>query len=253
MSARLLFLALTLLVTPGVHAAGTMQTARPWIGILIGPGTKGVLIKEVLPSTPAEKAGLKARDEVLSIDGSVVKAEGELIGRVQERGVGQRVTLKVLRSGKDLTIALALEARPDELKMLRDQLLGKPAPPFELAGASAASLKGQVVVLEFWATWCGPCRASLPRLGEWQKKYGPRGLRVIGISDEDPALVSKFAASKKVLHTVGSDEKAKAAYRVPAVPMLVVIDRTGVVKHVEIGAGQKLDLVEQAFLPLLAR
>src|SRR5262245_61541602 len=88
---------------PGpARAAGlpNFQQARPWIGILIEAGVRGVRIKEVMAKTPAEKAGLKASDEVLALDGVPVKTEGELIGRVQERGVGQRVTLKILRQGK---------------------------------------------------------------------------------------------------------------------------------------------------------
>jgi thiol-disulfide isomerase/thioredoxin len=236
------------------RTSGGSQTARPWIGILLDtqkPGLRGVAVKDVLPNTPAEKAGLKKLDEILSIDGAAVKTAGDLIGRVQEKGVGQQVSLKVLRAKKELTVSLALEAKPDELKMLRDALQDKPAPSFEVPGASLAAVKGNVVVLEFWATWCGPCRSSLPRLDAWQKKYAARGLKVVGVSDETPEVVAAFAAKQKLSYPLGSDPKAKEAYFAPVIPMLVVIDRAGVVKHVEIGAGQKLDNVEQAFLPLL--
>src|SRR6188474_1635003 len=109
----------TLLALEGpAPAAGVpaVQTATPWIGVLIAPGSRGVRIKDVLPKTPGERAGLKPGDEVLAIDGIPVKSDGDLIGRVQERGVGQKVTLKILREGKENTISLALEARPDELK-----------------------------------------------------------------------------------------------------------------------------------------
>jgi cytochrome c biogenesis protein CcmG/thiol:disulfide interchange protein DsbE len=53
--------------------------------------------------------------------------------------------------------------------------------------------RGKLVLLNFWATWCGPCIAEIPRFSAWQTKYGPRGFQVIGISmDDDPALVQKF-------------------------------------------------------------
>ena len=247
-------LALALLLLPGVASAATgsyVEAARPWIGILIGQGAKGVLVKEVLPKTPAERSGLKAGDQVLAIDGVAVRTEGELIGKVQEKGVGQRVSLRLQRGPKEVAIQLALEAKPDELKMLQDRLLGRPAPLFAVKGLTPASLKGQVLVVEFWATWCGPCRSALPRLGEWQKRYGQRGLKIVGISDEAAPLVAKFASDKKLQHLVGSDPSAKDGYGVPAIPMFVVVDRAGIVRYVDLGAGSKLDGVEQAFVPLL--
>src|SRR5688572_3521702 len=92
-------------------AAGGIETARPWIGIVIGKGTRGVLVKEVVDKTPAQKAGLKAGDEVLSIDGTAVKEQAQLIDTVAQKGVGQKVALKIVRDKKELTITLALEAR----------------------------------------------------------------------------------------------------------------------------------------------
>ena len=234
--------------TPGT------QMARPWIGILLDSRDKtSIVVKDVFDGTPGFKAGLKKDDIVVALDGVAVRNQGDLIDRVGKKGVGQTVTLKILREKKEVTITLALEAKPDELKLVRDQLLNKPAPGFEIPGAKLASLKGQVVVLEFWATWCGPCRVSMPRLGEWQKKYGGKGLKVVGVTDEDPATIATFVAAKKPGYTVGQDEKAKEAYRVPVIPMMVVIDRAGIVRHVEIGGGSKLDLVEQAFVQLLAQ
>jgi thiol-disulfide isomerase/thioredoxin len=250
---RRVALVLAFLVPALAHAAiGSIQTARPWMGVVIEPGKVGVRLTDVYEGTPAFKAGLKKHDEVLAIDGFAVKQTGELINRVSEKGVGQSVTLRVLREKKELTVTLALEAKPDELKLLRDALLNKPAPAFDVGGATLASMKGQVVVVEFWATWCGPCRTSMPRLGEWQKKYAAKGLRVIGITDEKAETIAQFVAQKKPGYTVGSDAKAKETYRVPVIPMMVVIDRAGIVRHVEIGGGNKLDLVEQAFVPLLA-
>ena len=262
---RLLAVALALcglvaLAPPAARGAG-VETAKPWIGIAVENGARGVRVRKVMTRTPAEKAGLKAADEVLALDGAAVKSDAELIEKVQEKGVGQKVALRIWRGDRELTVVLALEARPDQMKLVRDQLVGKAAPDFALADAvgphpaKLASLAGKVVVLEFWATWCGPCRVSLPRLSEWQTRYGARGLRVVGISSEPRDVVLKFLEGQKVAHTIavedGGGERVASSYFVPAIPMLVLIDPKGVVRQVEVGAGSKLDAIEQAFVPLL--
>lgn len=71
-------------------------------------------------------------------------------------------------------------------------LLHKPAPAFsrkDLNGnrVSLRLYRGKVILLNFWATWCGPCRLELPRFAEWQKQYGPDGLQVIAVSMDDSA------------------------------------------------------------------
>ena len=258
---RYVLLALLFVMPAVAHA--DLQQARPWIGIEIEQGTRGVRIKAVREKTPAATAGLLAGDEVLAIDGRAVKAPGELIGCVQEKGVGTQVSLHVLRGKGEVDVKLALAARPDEAQMLRDQLLDKPAPAFaieKVAGPHAAALKdlkGQVVVVEFWATWCGPCRSTMPTLSAWQKKYGAQGLRVVGISAETREAIDEFLAARgkeAPAYTILRDDggKVSSAYAVPAIPTLVVIDRAGVVRFAEVGAGGNLDQAEAIFKPMLA-
>jgi thiol-disulfide isomerase/thioredoxin len=243
-------------------ARADLGQARPWIGIEIEQGDRGVRIKAVREKTPAASAGLQAGDQVLTIDGKNVKAPGELIASVQEKGVGTKVALHVLRGTGEVDVQLALAARPDEAQLLRELLVDKPAPTFSLekvAGphaAALADLKGQVVIVEFWATWCGPCRQTMPVLSAWQKKYGARGLRVVGISSETRAAIDEFLAARKdkLPYTIARDEGGtiSSAYGVPAIPTLVIVDREGKVRFAEVGAGSNLDVAEATFLPLLA-
>lgn len=132
------------------------------------------------------------------------------------------------------------------------------APAFEATvvhgagSAKLADLAGKVVVLDFWASWCQPCLLTMPALDEWQRKYGDRGLRVVGLSSEDADDIKAFAATRRLGYVIGHDADARAAraYHVTALPMIIVIDGTGTIRHVTLGA-DNLDAVEAAFVELL--
>src|SRR5579875_1137291 len=99
------------------------------------------------------------------------------------------------------------------------------------AGAKAdwASLKGKVVVLEFWATWCSPCVASLPHLNELVATLDPAKFQFVSIDDEDVGAVKTFLARKKIDGWVGVDASGKvlAAYGVNSRPTTVIVNGNG--------------------------
>jgi cytochrome c biogenesis protein CcmG/thiol:disulfide interchange protein DsbE len=118
-------------------------------------------------------------------------------------------------------------------------LVGKPAPSFKLPivanGADGKSevalsdLKGSAVVLDFWATWCGPCQAEAPIVNGVANRFKDKGLTVVGINTSDRAgLAARWAKGHHIDYPIAFDEGDVASqYGVTAMPTLVVISRTG--------------------------
>lgn len=118
------------------------------------------------------------------------------------------------------------------------------------------SLKGHVVLLDFWASWCAPCRKSFPFLDELQKVHGTSGLTVIGLTlEEDDDAVTGFLESVPVKFTIARDksEKAGEAFGVVAMPTTFLIDRDGrVAARFEGGDESVHKKVEAAVTTLMA-
>jgi thiol-disulfide isomerase/thioredoxin len=122
-------------------------------------------------------------------------------------------------------------------------LVGKIAPPFELKGADGktyklADFRGRVVILDFWATWCGPCRASIPTVDDFYQKNKDRGVVVFGVNvGEEADVVNRFVKTNDVHYPVllnaGSD--VASLYKVEVYPTLAVIGRDGKVTACELG------------------
>lgn len=236
---------------PPARAQALLQQpaqAKPWLGVAIEAGKEGVLVKDVIPDTPAQAAGLLRGDEILAIDNVAVKKPDELIAAVLAQGVGNEVNVRFRRGGNALEKKIKLKARPDELEMLRQKLVGRKAPAFDLpvlhgsAAGSLAKLKGKVVLVEFWATWCPACRATHARLTELQKKHA-KHLEIVAISSEDEAQQKEYVKRAAPGFTLLRDATGgtHTDYVVGAIPEIVVIDRAGTVAFATIGAGEYLE------------
>ena len=152
-------------------------------------------------------------------------------------------------------------------------LIGKPAPELNVedwangSPLSAEELEGKVVLLDFWAIWCGPCVATFPHLREWQEKYSDQGLVIIGMTryynykwDEDAgkpargkekdevshedeqAMLKHFAEFHHLQHRFAIQTEGHSAaedFAVNGIPHAVVIDRQGIVRLIRVGSGSK--------------
>lgn len=123
----------------------------------------------------------------------------------------------------------------------------KAAPDFTLADSKGASVKlsgykGRVVLLDFWATWCGGCKVEIPWYMEFQRKYKNRGLSVIGVSLDDDGWksVRPFLQKNPMNYSVvvGDQDLAKL-YGVEAMPVTLLIDRDGKIADVHVGMVDK--------------
>jgi peroxiredoxin len=139
-------------------------------------------------------------------------------------------------------------------------LLNAPAPDFTLRQLSGPNLRlgeqrGRVVMVNFWATWCPPCRVELPHLERLHAKYRSSGFLMLGVNvDEDPnaakALVARLGLTLPVLFD--SDKRVVGAYDLNAMPATVLIDRDGKVRHLHRGYKEGVEqLYEQQVRTLL--
>ena len=174
---------------------------------------------------------------------------------------------------------------PNAADQVRAKLVGQKGAPLEVeawVNGSAVTdddLKGKVVLLDFWAVWCGPCIATFPHLREWNEKYADKGLVMIGLTDyynfdwdgqagrasrsqdtvapeKERAMLEKFAAQHKLTHRLGVQKERALSkyYGVTGIPQVVVIDREGIVRLIRVGSGEANakaigDLLEKLLVP----
>lgn len=120
--------------------------------------------------------------------------------------------------------------------------VGQMAPEFDLPGASGqvklSALRGKVVYVDFWASWCGPCKQSFPWMNEMQAKYAAQGLVIVGINvDKKRADADGFLAGTPAKFTVAYDEKGgtPTAYQVKGMPSSYLVGRDGKVIGTHVG------------------
>ncbi|MFC1650554.1 TlpA family protein disulfide reductase [Candidatus Latescibacterota bacterium] len=106
---------------------------------------------------------------------------------------------------------------------------------------SLENQRGSVVLFDFWATWCAPCRKKLPLIQKLHEKYGDNGLMTLAISfDNDKSLVKPFLEKNNyTFQVLFADSKVKKDYRIRGIPTVCIVDRKGVVRLLKIGGSKR--------------
>jgi thiol-disulfide isomerase/thioredoxin len=102
-------------------------------------------------------------------------------------------------------------------------------------------MDGTVRVVDFWATWCEPCKEAMPGLDRLERELGPRGVAVFGVSvDEDRALIVEFLRERPVQFRILWDRAAQRLTRLGMsfMPVTLIVDRRGIIRHVHQGWGE---------------
>jgi peroxiredoxin len=144
------------------------------------------------------------------------------------------------------TVACTLpeEREPVKQAVKKDVTGRKAAPEFSLKDSTGkvvhlADYKGKVVLLDFWATWCGPCNIEIPWFTEFERKYKTRGFEVLGVSMDDDGwkAIQPFATAKAINYRIvlGDDKTGDLYGGIEALPTAFVIDREGRIASVHVG------------------
>ena len=242
-----------------------IQAEQGWLGIRFQETTKEVSltlgferplieIQQVVNDSPAAKGGLKKGMLISHLDQRRVSDKEEFISVIQKKGAGETIAVRSISTEqKSQEWMVTLAARPSQENLQKNMLVGNASFSFEYTEYLGreeivfSPQKGQVVLLDFWATWCGPCLFGMPTLKNLHKKYASQGLEIVGITDESISKMHPVVKRYDLPYTLGSNPSYSAfqKYGVQSLPTAILIDKNGMIREVLIGAGHGRDLEDK--------
>lgn len=238
---------------------------KGWFGIGLQAATaeeqKSLNVSKPVPKvirifagSPAENSGVKVGEYVTRFDKRDVLSTQDLVTRVGAKKPGTEVEIELRlpasAPNKKATVRVVnvvLDLRPDMRALQRNQWLGKPFPNVNVEQVSPATgtfkvappKNKQVMVVDYFATWCGPCQRVFPVLTALQEKYKAHGLKVIAVSAEEPTVLKAFLNRTPMNYVVSSDKAGefRQALWVNVLPTLWVVGKDGKIRNVLFGAG----------------
>jgi thiol-disulfide isomerase/thioredoxin len=219
-------------------------TARPGFlgaGLRALPGAAGLRVERVVPGSPAERAGIVVGDVIVLSQGVAPGSVAGFTTSVRAAGAGSEYALVLRRGTRRVPVRARLEAPPEDAApgSLRvgqtPPVLGTSAVAMGSDPVDLSQLRGRVVILDFWASWCGPCRMMMPVLNQMADRYRAQGLTVLGLTDESIDVARSVGLRMNIRYTLASNASAMRSYGVQSLPTMVVLDRGGHIREVTIG------------------
>jgi len=236
--------------------------AGPWLGLIykkdLYENHLALRVSGVHPESGCLAAGVVSGDLVIGIDGKDLVNTAQLQNVMKNAKVGSKVKIEIFREGKRIPLTVTLTERPDDISSLTGSAIGSKIAKFGdnfYKNAEKRQEAPKATLLDFWATWCGPCRQTLPVLEKMYNKYASQGLEVIGISSEQKNTLLSFYkkqhASPYPLYR-DADQGLWRRYGIHAVPTLMLLDSNGYIKRVWSGA-PSFEMLEKLVLEVMEK
>lgn len=236
--------------------------AGPWLGLIykkdLYENHLALRVSGVHPESGCLAAGVVSGDLVIGVDGKDLVNVAQLQNVLKNAKVGSHVAIEIFREGKRIPLTVTLTERPDDISSLTGSAIGSKIAKFGnnfYKNAEKRQEAPKATLLDFWATWCGPCRQTLPVLEKMYNKYSSQGLEVIGISSEQKNTLLSFYkkqhASPYPLYR-DADQGLWRRYGIHAVPTLMLLDANGYIKRVWSGA-PSFEMLEKLVLEVMEK
>jgi thiol-disulfide isomerase/thioredoxin len=264
-------------VFPPILEAQTKEAAelpkraekRGWLGVGLesieksdwnqyGVDFPAVRIRKVFRNSPAEKAGIKVGDLILKVaSNDIRKGVKEMVAYVQSHPQDTSVSFTLKRKEKEIQILVVLTAYPNQKTLLESEWKGRPLPDLALERLDDETsillheTAGSPMILDYWATWCAPCRKAAPRLEQIYEEYKAKGLRVYGISTEERKVLEVYERNNPSTYPLLVDEEGRfpKALGASKLPTFVLVDSENKVQRIVTGVNG-LDGIEESLKSL---